>query len=110
MSGERCRDLGRRGLTPVVPMLRESVGVRLSRDGEPSHKPVPESLSGPYFAGGVCLSKRSRMVVKRALALRSTPAVTLSGLVAHCVTSRLATSAFHPSGSSTPSRPAADLI
>jgi hypothetical protein len=32
MSGERGRDLGRRGLTPVVPMLREGVGVRLAAD------------------------------------------------------------------------------
>jgi hypothetical protein len=32
MPGEGCRDLGLRGLTPVVPMLGEGVGVRLPRD------------------------------------------------------------------------------
>jgi hypothetical protein len=32
MPGKRRRDLHLRGLTPVVPMLCESVGVRLTRD------------------------------------------------------------------------------
>ena len=34
---ERCRDLGLRGLTPGVPMLREGVGIRLAADDVPEN-------------------------------------------------------------------------
>jgi len=37
VSGEGLGDLGLRGLTPVVPMLREGVGIRLARDDVPEN-------------------------------------------------------------------------